>query len=79
MEDLEHAVQNVTPRLGELQLFKLQESKSIAASTDQIENPHKKNALEKRKSSSTRTDEQTPAKWQKDTAQNPKKVVGARP
>ncbi|KAJ9687748.1 hypothetical protein PVL29_016282 [Vitis rotundifolia] len=76
LEDLEHAVRKVTPRLAELQLFKLQESKSTAASTDQIENPHKKNAREKRKSSSSRTDEQPPAKRQKDTAQNPKKVDG---
>ncbi|RVW44391.1 hypothetical protein CK203_071078 [Vitis vinifera] len=37
---------------------------------------HKKNAREKRKSSSSRTDEQPPAKWQKDTAQNPKNGKG---
>ena len=52
------------------------EGDSIAASTDQIENPHEKNTREKRKSSSSRTDEQPPAKRQKDTAQNPKKVDG---
>ncbi|XP_019078492.1 uncharacterized protein LOC109123390 [Vitis vinifera] len=52
------------------------ERESAVASTDQIENPHEKNACEKRKSSSSRTDEQPSTKRQKDSAQNPKKVDG---
>ena len=52
------------------------EGESAVASTDQTENPHEKNARVKKKSSSSRTDEQPPAKRQKDSAQNPKKVGG---
>ncbi|RVW50687.1 hypothetical protein CK203_073337 [Vitis vinifera] len=52
------------------------EGESAVASTDQTENPHEKNARVKKKSSSSRTDEQPPAKGQKDSAQNPKKVGG---
>lgn len=50
-----------------------QESKALTSSTDQRENTIKKNAREKRKGGSSTTDEQSPAKRQKPTAQNQKK------
>ncbi|KAF5449935.1 hypothetical protein F2P56_030331 [Juglans regia] len=65
LEDFDHAVQKVTPRLEELQLFRLQqESKSIV----KRENPLKKDAREKRKPGSDIIKEQSPAKRQKDAA-----------
>ncbi|XP_035540800.1 squamous cell carcinoma antigen recognized by T-cells 3-like isoform X1 [Juglans regia] len=73
LEDFDHAVQKVTPRLEELQLFRLQqESKSIV----ERENPLKKNAREKRKPGSDLIQEQSPAKRQKDAAQTSKKLYG---
>ncbi|CAK9177694.1 unnamed protein product [Ilex paraguariensis] len=66
---------NVTPRLEEVKLFRLQqESKNIVAPTEQGENSLKKNAREKRKPVSNLTDEQLPGKKQKDMAQNLKKT-----
>ncbi|XP_041010443.1 squamous cell carcinoma antigen recognized by T-cells 3-like isoform X2 [Juglans microcarpa x Juglans regia] len=73
LEDFDHAVQKVTPRLEELQLFRLQqESKSIV----ERENPLKKNAREKRKPGSDLIQEQSLAKRQKDAAQTSKKLYG---
>lgn len=62
----------MAPRLEELQLFRLQqESKNIGqATTNERENPSKKNAREKRKPTSNSIEEQAPAKRQKNTAQN---------
>ncbi|KAM3762796.1 hypothetical protein ACB098_01G372800 [Castanea mollissima] len=73
LEDFDHAVQKVTPRLEELQLFRLQQE---SKSTDERENPSKKKAREKRRPGSDLTQEQSPAKRQKDAAQNPKKAYG---
>lgn len=67
----------VTPRLQELQLFRLQqESVSVAPSTDQRDNSLKKNVREKRKPVQDINDEQSPAKRQKDTAQLPNTLRG---
>ncbi|KAA8536632.1 hypothetical protein F0562_029110 [Nyssa sinensis] len=77
LEDFDHAAQKVTPRLEELQLFRLQqESKNITASTDQKDNSFNKNVREKRKLTSNATDEQPSAKRQKEAAQNPRKAYG---
>ncbi|KAB2028661.1 hypothetical protein ES319_D05G111700v1 [Gossypium barbadense] len=73
LEDLNHAVQKVTPRLEELQLFRLQqESKSFTGAIDQREQTLKNTSRERRKSGSSAIDEQPPAKWQKYTSQNKK-------
>ncbi|KAK3007834.1 hypothetical protein RJ639_014336 [Escallonia herrerae] len=75
LEDFDHAVQKVTPRLEELRLFRLhQESTTVATFADQKENALNKNAREKRKAVSEVIDEQSPAKRQKDTSQTSKKV-----
>ncbi|XVE91288.1 hypothetical protein DITRI_Ditri20bG0141400 [Diplodiscus trichospermus] len=75
LEDLNHAVQKVMPRLEELQLFRLQlESKSFPEATDQREQTLKKTTREKRKSDSSAIDEQSPAKRQKNTSQSQKKI-----
>ncbi|KAL2477653.1 embryo defective [Forsythia ovata] len=77
LEDFDFAVQKVTPRLQELQLFKLQqESKSIGTATDERENLVRKNVREKRKQVSSSKDEQPPAKRRKDLDQKNKKVYG---
>ncbi|XP_059648322.1 uncharacterized protein LOC132294468 [Cornus florida] len=71
LEDYDHAVLKVTPRLEELQLFKLQqESKILGTSIDQKDDSFKKNLHEKRKASSNISDEKPPAKRKKDTAPN---------
>ncbi|KAF2320311.1 hypothetical protein GH714_027082 [Hevea brasiliensis] len=50
LEDFDYAVQKVIPRLEELQLYRMpRESKAFAASTDEKEDPIKKNVREKRK------------------------------
>ncbi|XVF23161.1 hypothetical protein REPUB_Repub13aG0013400 [Reevesia pubescens] len=75
LEDLNHAAQKVTPRLEELQLFRLQqESKSFTEAADQREQTLKKTAHDKRKSGSSAIDEQSPAKRQKNTYPNQKKL-----
>lgn len=64
----------VTPRLEELQLFRLQqESKSFSESVDHKDHAPKKAGREKRKSDFNISDSQSPAKRQKNRAQNPKK------
>ncbi|KDP40896.1 hypothetical protein JCGZ_24895 [Jatropha curcas] len=74
LEDFDHAVQKVTPRLEELRLYRMQqESKAFVASTDQKENTIKKNVRDKRKGGPDSTDEQSPLKRQKQTAQTQKK------
>ncbi|XP_062176704.1 uncharacterized protein LOC133881712 isoform X2 [Alnus glutinosa] len=73
LEDFDHAVQKVAPRLEELQFFRLQQE---SKSTDERENPFKKNPREKRKPVSDLNQEQSMAKRQKDNAKNPKKVYG---
>lgn len=68
-----HTISQVTPRLEELQLFRLQqESKSFTGAIDQREQTLKNTSRERRKSGSSAIDEQPPAKWQKYTSQNKK-------
>lgn len=74
LEDFDHAARKVTPRLEELQLYRIQqESKAFAASTDQKETNIKKSVREKRKGGPEFTDEQSPAKRQKPISQTLKK------
>ncbi|KAK0590803.1 hypothetical protein LWI29_031902 [Acer saccharum] len=75
LEDFDRAVQKVTPRLEELQLFRLQqESIAHPEPIDQKEHSLKKSGREKRKPGSNISNGQSPAKRQKSTAQIPKKV-----
>ncbi|KAF8404008.1 hypothetical protein HHK36_008884 [Tetracentron sinense] len=77
LEDFEHAVLKVTPRLEELQTFRSQQDpKGISGLTSQKEGPLKKNAPEKRKVGTRLADEQPPMKRQKDASHNPKRVYG---
>jgi len=77
LEDFDRAVQKLTPRLEELQLFRLQqESKSVGLITNQRENISKKNTPEKRKQGSNVADEQPKAKRQKNTAPDVRKAKG---
>ncbi|KAJ8755674.1 hypothetical protein K2173_022269 [Erythroxylum novogranatense] len=70
LEDFDHAVQKVTPRLEELQLYRRQqESVASTSITDQREKPIKKSVREKRKGDLNTADEQSPAKRQKKIAQ----------
>lgn len=62
----------VTPRLEELQLFKLQEAKNVGVSADDRDNSSRKNVREKRKPVSNLIEEQSPAKRHKDKAKNVK-------
>ncbi|KAM1226005.1 hypothetical protein PS2_044188 [Malus domestica] len=71
LDDFDHAVQKVTPRLEELELLKSQQESKLTE-----ENPLKKNARDKRKQVSDVPNEQHPAKRQKDAAQKPKKAHG---
>ncbi|KAJ4846914.1 hypothetical protein Tsubulata_010310 [Turnera subulata] len=74
LEDFDHAMQKVTPRLEELQLYRLQqESAAVAELTDQREVPIKKTSREKRKANSNIAEEQSQLKRQKQTAQTFKK------
>ncbi|KAJ7967924.1 squamous cell carcinoma antigen recognized by T-cells 3-like [Quillaja saponaria] len=73
LEDFDHALQKVTPRLEELQLFRLQQESN---STEGREISLKRTPREKRKPGSDITDEKSAAKRQKEAAQNPKKVQG---
>uniref|UniRef100_A0A166I0D0 RRM domain-containing protein n=1 Tax=Daucus carota subsp. sativus TaxID=79200 RepID=A0A166I0D0_DAUCS len=73
LQDLDHAVQKVTPRLAELQLFRLQqESKYVTASTDQTDTSSKVKE-KKRKPVPGVNSEESPAKRQKGTTQSQKK------
>ncbi|GKV31604.1 hypothetical protein SLEP1_g40281 [Rubroshorea leprosula] len=75
LDDFDRAVQKVSPRLEQLKLFRLQqESISLTATADQREHSFKKTAREKRKSGSNATDEQSPAKRQKNDPRDPKKL-----
>ncbi|CAL1385168.1 unnamed protein product [Linum trigynum] len=77
LEDFDLAVQKVTPRLEELQLYKMQqELKTPVATVGQKENPVPKNAREKRKGGSNIIDEQSPAKRKKMATQAQKKEQG---
>ncbi|KAL2939468.1 Squamous cell carcinoma antigen recognized by T-cells 3 [Bienertia sinuspersici] len=64
----------VSPRLEELQMFNLQqEGKTFATAGDASEHSSKKNAREKRKSTSTLLEDQSPSKRQKDVKESYKK------
>ncbi|KAI4296137.1 hypothetical protein L6164_036120 [Bauhinia variegata] len=71
LEDFDHAFQKVTPRLEELQLFRVQQE---SKSTEEKEVHPKRNAHDKRKMGSDITDEQSPAKRRRDALRNPKKA-----
>ena len=62
----------VTPRLEELQLFRIQQE---SKTTEEKENNVKRNAHDKRKLGSDLNDEQYPAKRRKDAPRNPKKAA----
>ncbi|THG04523.1 hypothetical protein TEA_010714 [Camellia sinensis var. sinensis] len=71
LEDLDHAIQKVTPRLEELQMFRLQqENKSIGTMANQRETLSKKIAREKRKQRPNIADEQRTTKRKKDIDPN---------
>ncbi|GFY94665.1 similar to EMBRYO DEFECTIVE 140 [Actinidia rufa] len=77
LEDFDHAVQKVTPRLENLHLFRLQqESINNGVATNQRESSSKKISREKRKQGSNIADEQPTAKRRKDTAPNKMKGHG---
>ncbi|KAF7142436.1 hypothetical protein RHSIM_Rhsim05G0118000 [Rhododendron simsii] len=77
LEDFDRAIQKLTPRLEELQLFRLQpESKNVGLMTNQRENVSKRNTPEKRKQGSNVGDEQPKAKRQKNTAPDMRKAKG---
>ncbi|CAL8998279.1 unnamed protein product [Prunus brigantina] len=73
LDDFDRAVQKVTPRLEELQLFRSQKESKL---TEEGENSSKKNVHDKRKQVSEIPDEHYPAKRQKDASQKPKKAHG---
>ncbi|KAL0335321.1 UNVERIFIED_CONTAM: Squamous cell carcinoma antigen recognized by T-cells 3 [Sesamum radiatum] len=74
LEDFDIAVHKVTPRLQELQLFRLQqESKDTGPATNERESS-RKTTREKRKPPSSSTHEQSPAKRSKNMAQDLKKT-----
>ncbi|KAI6701774.1 hypothetical protein NL676_016098 [Syzygium grande] len=70
LEDLDHALQKVMPRLEELKLFTSQQESRTA---DQKDNNIRKNDREKRKSGADITDKESPAKRRKDASQITKK------
>uniref|UniRef100_M1BUX2 Squamous cell carcinoma antigen recognized by T-cells n=2 Tax=Solanum tuberosum TaxID=4113 RepID=M1BUX2_SOLTU len=72
LDNFDLAVKKVTPRLEELQLFKLQEAKNVSVSADDGDNSSRKNVREKRKPVSNLIEEQSPAKRHKDKAKNVK-------
>ncbi|XP_065870636.1 uncharacterized protein [Euphorbia lathyris] len=75
LEDFDHAVQKVTPRLEELQQYKMQqETKAFATSIDSKQKPYKKNVQEKRKGGPDSTEGESPAKRQKQASQTQKRV-----
>ncbi|XP_031264039.1 uncharacterized protein LOC116122323 [Pistacia vera] len=79
LEDFDHAAQKVTPRLEELQLFRLQqEAKSVPELIDQKEKSHKKSVNGKRKTDSNMNDKQSPAKQQKNTPKTQTKCMGKK-
>ncbi|KAL0422191.1 UNVERIFIED_CONTAM: Squamous cell carcinoma antigen recognized by T-cells 3 [Sesamum latifolium] len=74
LEDFDTAVHKVTPRLQELQLFRLQqESKDIGPAINERESS-RKTTREKRKPPSSSIHEQSPAKRSKNMAQDLKKT-----
>ncbi|KAL2342286.1 hypothetical protein Fmac_010226 [Flemingia macrophylla] len=69
LEDFDHALHKVTPRLKELQLFRIQQESESAEESEK--NP-KRNAREKRKMGPDITEEQSPSKRLRDVG-NPEK------
>ncbi|XP_027353606.1 squamous cell carcinoma antigen recognized by T-cells 3 isoform X2 [Abrus precatorius] len=71
LEDFDHALHKVTPRLEELHLFRIQqESKSV----EESEKNSKRNARDKRKLGSDIPEEQSPSKRLRDAGRNLKKA-----
>ncbi|XP_028762841.1 squamous cell carcinoma antigen recognized by T-cells 3 [Neltuma alba] len=71
LEDYDHALQKVSPRLEELQLYRIQQE---LKSTEDKEHHPKRNVRDKRKLESDINDGQSPAKRRKEVGKNPKKV-----
>nr|GEV00102.1 squamous cell carcinoma antigen recognized by T-cells 3 [Tanacetum cinerariifolium] len=73
LEDFDHASQKVTPRLQELQFFRLQqESKAIASSINHEDAPKKKKGEKRKAASDALPNEESPAKRQKDATKHKK-------
>ncbi|KAL9321545.1 hypothetical protein ACSQ67_013384 [Phaseolus vulgaris] len=70
LEDFDHALHKVTPRLEELKLFRIQQE---SKSGEESEKNLKRNAREKRKLGSDITEEQSPSKRLREIG-NPKKA-----
>ncbi|KAL2593527.1 hypothetical protein AAZV13_12G135000 [Glycine max] len=70
LEDFDHALHKVTPRMDELKLFRMQQE---SKSAEESEKNTKRNAREKRKLGSDITEEQSPSKRFRDVG-NPKKA-----
>ncbi|XP_021863531.1 uncharacterized protein [Spinacia oleracea] len=74
LEDYDYAVQKVSPRLEELQIFNLQqESKTVVTAGDASDLSAKKSVREKRKPTSNLLEDQSPSKRLKDTKEASKK------
>ncbi|CAO2829854.1 unnamed protein product [Amaranthus hypochondriacus] len=74
LDDYDYAVQKVSPRLQELQIFNLQqERKTTAAAVDANEHSTKKISREKRKPISNLSEDQSPSKRRKDMNEIAKK------
>ncbi|KAF7842834.1 squamous cell carcinoma antigen recognized by T-cells 3 [Senna tora] len=71
LEDYDHALQKVSPRLEELQLYRAQQE---SKSTEEKDNHLKRSARDKRKPEADITDEQVPAKRRREVGKNPKNV-----
>ncbi|KAI9107339.1 hypothetical protein K1719_021727 [Acacia pycnantha] len=71
LEDYDLASQKVSPRLEELQLYRIQQE---LKSTEEKQHHPIRNVRDKRKLESDKTDEQSPAKRRKEVGKNPKKV-----
>ncbi|XP_047337587.1 squamous cell carcinoma antigen recognized by T-cells 3 isoform X2 [Impatiens glandulifera] len=77
LEDLEHAIRKTSPRLEELQLFKLQQDiKSIGTTKEQKEIPSKEKSGEKRKQDPNISDQQSKPKRQKNNDKKIKNLHG---
>ncbi|XP_054777916.1 uncharacterized protein LOC129285944 isoform X2 [Prosopis cineraria] len=71
LEDYDHALQKVNPRLEELQLYRIQQESKLI---EDKEHHPKRNVRDKRKLEPDITDEQSPAKRRKEVGKNSKKV-----
>ncbi|XP_052192955.1 uncharacterized protein LOC127801673 isoform X2 [Diospyros lotus] len=70
LEDFDYALQKVTPRLEELQLFRLQQESKNIDTINNLREPSKKSARERKRQGQNIADEQPTAKRQRDTVSN---------